>query len=65
MGVPKLRPAPHLPNALTPRHACDADDEIQLTTKPRSRHSVLRGQATVAKRARRSIDPGLGHTCGW
>jgi hypothetical protein len=43
MGVPKPRPAPHLPNVLTARHACDADDEIQLTTNPRSHHSVLRG----------------------
>jgi hypothetical protein len=43
MGVPKLAPAPHLPNVVTARHACDADDEIQLTTKPPSDHSVLRG----------------------
>jgi hypothetical protein len=53
---------PPAPSALIARHASEADDEIQLTTKPRSHHSALRGQATAAKCAGRSTDPGLAHT---
>jgi hypothetical protein len=54
----KLRlPAPPLPNALTASHASDTDDEIQLTTRPRSHHSALRGEATIAQCAGRPIDP--------
>jgi hypothetical protein len=59
----KLRlPAPPLPNALTATHASDTDDEIQLTTKPRSHHSALRGEATVAQCAGRRSTLRLGHT---
>jgi hypothetical protein len=43
MGVPKLRPSAASAHVLTARHASDADDEIQLTTKLWSHHSVLRG----------------------
>jgi hypothetical protein len=53
---------PPLPNALTATHASDADDQIQLTTRPRSHHSALQGEATVAQCAGRSIDPVPGHT---
>jgi hypothetical protein len=45
MGGQASPPAPPLPDALTATHAPYADDKIQLTTKPRSHHSALRGKA--------------------
>jgi hypothetical protein len=61
MGGQASPPAPPLPSALAATHAPDADDKIQLTTKPRSHHSALRGKRGVAKCAGRSIDPALRH----
>jgi hypothetical protein len=54
--------APPLPNALTATHASDADDEIQLTTRPRSHHSALQGEATPAQCADPLDRPCVGHT---
>jgi hypothetical protein len=53
--------APPLPNALTATHASDADDEIQLTTRPRSHHSALQGEATPAQCADPLDRPCVGH----
>jgi hypothetical protein len=64
MGVPKLAPAPPLPDALTTRHASDPNDDIQPATKPRSHHAALQEQATVAKRAGRSPTLASGTHAG-
>jgi hypothetical protein len=48
MGVPKLRPSAASAQRAHRKTRLRCDDEIQLTTKPRSHHSALRARRTGA-----------------